>query len=436
MPTVLVEAPASTRRACDQAVAESRDRPCRFAAQLVLFAPSVMVRPTLLPAWCAVFLLGHGLTAIAVDHPRVAWTPYRTPTVSSSLGVQTPVFEASASGVPAGYTAAPGAPIAPLASPTQVACLPTDLPTNVACLATDPGPVVGVPALPFDPNGPLAPPAYVEGLPGSEVHVGVGRGRVDPGQLAWHSRILPEGLVWRSYLAGVHEPRFSGIVFADHDGTPMLDVALGGRMAVWRYGTDEPLAPQGYELQIEGAALPRLNLDQFWDLEAVDFRFGVPLVWSNGRWQWKAGYYHLSAHLGDELAAREGVLAGRINYARDVLLAGVSFFPLPAWRWYAEAGWAFYTDGGAEPWELQFGVDIVSPGPTGLGGVPFAAFNGHLREENDFGGSLTAQAGWLWRGNSGRMLRTGVHYYNGKSSQYQFFNFFEEQIGVGLWGEF
>ena len=124
------------------------------------------------------------------------------------------------------------------------------------------------------------------------------------------------------------------------------------------------------------------------------------------------------------------------NFSRDVLVAAVSFFPLPAWRWYAEAGWAFYYDGGTRPWEFQFGVDYAQPGPTGTRGTPFLAVNGHLREEVNFGGNLAAQAGWLWRGKGGRVLRTGLHYYNGKSNQFQFFNNFEHQVGIGIWQDF
>ena len=356
------------------------------AAKDVFFAPTTMKRNPFYP-WLLLSLVG-GWSPVAGQDAALA--PYRPPSVS-----ETPL-------------------VAPLATGSQV--LTSSL--GQSSLSTI----------------HVSTPACIECMPATTA--AQASGLVTAGPYGWRSRILPEGLIWHSDLAGVHVQRISGIVFADHDGTPFLDVVLGGRMAVWRYGTDSPVAPQGYELQIEGAALPRLNLDQFWDLEAVDFRFGVPLVGGNDRWQWKAGYYHLSAHLGDELAAREGILAERINYSRDVLHAGLSFYPLPAWRWYTEAGWAFYTDGGAEPWEFQFGVDIATPGPTGPAGIPFAAVNGHLREEVDFGGSLTVQAGWLWRGNSGRALRTGVHYYNGKSSQYQFFDFFEEQIGAGLWGEF
>ena len=86
-----------------------------------------------------------------------------------------------------------------------------------------------------------------------------------------------------------------------------------------------------------------------------------------------------------------------------------------------------------------FGKRLSLPlflGPTGLAGSPFLAANVHLREEVDFGGDLTVQAGWLWRGTSGQTLRFGAHYLNGKSSQYQNFDQFEEQIGAGLWYDF
>ena len=45
-------------------------------------------------------------------------------------------------------------------------------------------------------------------------------------------------------------------------------------------------------------------------------------------------------------------------------------------------------------------------------------------------------AGWLWRGQSGRIMRTGLHYYNGKSNQFEFYDRFEQQVGVGLWYDY
>jgi hypothetical protein len=254
----------------------------------------------------------------------------------------------------------------------------------------------------------------------------------------WGWEILPDDLLWHSYMAGPKESRMSGVFYEDLNGDMfLLDVTLGGRASILRYGRRINGRPCGMELQVEGAGQPRLNLDENWDLEASDFRFGVPLIYGNDRVQFKLSYYHLSSHLGDEFIERTGVPANaRINYARDAIVFGGSFFPLPAWRWYAETEWAFYADEGADPWAFQFGVEYAQPGATGALGTPFFAVNGHLREEVDFGGTLTAQAGWLWRGNTGKVIRTGVHYQNGKSNQFEFSDEFEHQIGAGLWYDF
>ena len=179
----------------------------------------------------------------------------------------------------------------------------------------------------------------------------------------------------------------------------------------------------------------RLNLDQRWDFDATDFRFGVPFILARNQLQWKFAYYHLSSHVGDEFLVRNPGFR-RINYSRDALVLGASYFPTTAWRWYAEAGWAFYDDEGADSWEMQFGFEFAEPGPTGKRGTPFIALNGHLREEVKFGGNLALQASWLWRGQTGQVLRTGFHYYNGKSSQFEFFDQFEQQVGFGLWQEY
>ena len=80
--------------------------------------------------------------------------------------------------------------------------------------------------------------------------------------------------------------------------------------------------------------------------------FGFPITYGNEQWQFKFGYTHLSSHLGDELALRNiGLLINRVNYVRDSLLWGTSYYPIPAWRVYGEAALSFHHDGGAGPWE-------------------------------------------------------------------------------------
>ena len=141
------------------------------------------------------------------------------------------------------------------------------------------------------------------------------------------------------------------------------------------------------------------------------------------------------SHLGDEFLLKWPG-ARRINYARDALVLGLGYRPHPDWRFYGETGWAFYVDGGAEPWEFQFGIEFSPARPTTIWGSPFFAINSRLREEVDFGGNLSVQTGWQWRGATGRLLRFGFHYFNGQSDQYQFHDQFEEQFAVGLWYDF
>ena len=252
----------------------------------------------------------------------------------------------------------------------------------------------------------------------------------------WTWQILPSGLMYRSYLAGPREARFASQWVQMRNQQWMWDVTLGGRAAILRYGSNNALWPQGWELDIEGAAFPRLDLAHDRDVNSADFRFGVPLTTRRGCWEAKLAYYHLSSHLGDEYMLRNPTTYNRINYVRDAAVLGLAVYFGPNVRVYSEADWAFNTDGGAKPWEFQFGVDMVSAEPTGGWGAPFFAANCHLREANDYGGNLTVQTGWAWRGVTGHLCRFGLQYFNGFSEQGEFYNTFEEQIGIGLWYDF
>ena len=253
----------------------------------------------------------------------------------------------------------------------------------------------------------------------------------------WGWQVLPDGIIYRAYMAGAHESRMSFTTFEERDGRSLWDATIGGRVGILRYGDCNPIRPQGWQLDFEGAAIMRFTFDRARDFETADYRAGVPLTYGVGNWQYKFGYYHLSSHMGDEFAIRNpGALDDRINYVRDALVLGASYFPHPVWRLYSEAAYALKADGGADPWEFQFGTELSRPGATGRRGTPFLAFNAHLRQEHDFGGDVNTQVGWLWRGRDGQTARLGFHYFNGKSSQYQTFDDSEEQIGFGVWYDY
>jgi len=255
------------------------------------------------------------------------------------------------------------------------------------------------------------------------------------GEEPWSWQLLPTGFMYKPYLAGNREARFAAQWVHQRDYGWLWDVALGGRAGLLRFGSTDMLRPEGWQLDIEGAAFPRLDLEHDRDLVSADFRFGVPLTSRCGPWEAKFGYYHLSSHLGDEYLLRFPGYS-RINYVWDGLVLGLAVNLGPNLRVYSEAGWGFNTDGGCKPWQFQFGADFSPADPTGPAGAPFLAVNTHLREENDFGGNFTAQTGWQWRGHGGQLLRFGLKYFNGLSEQDQFYQTFEELIGLGLWYDF
>ena len=251
----------------------------------------------------------------------------------------------------------------------------------------------------------------------------------------WHWQFLPRSIIYPAYLAGSKESRFSSHIVNARDDGWLFDASLGTRVGLVRFGNNDPIRPEGWQIDAEGSAQLRLDIPQNVDVRSADFRAGVPLTYGSGRYRFKIGYYHLSSHLGDEFLLTNPTFP-RLNFSRDALLVGHMVYLTDQLRVYGEASWAFQSDVN-KPWEFQFGIDYLPAGPTGFAGAPFFALNGHIREELNFGGALTAQIGWAWRAaDSTNLLRAGLHYYNGESNQYAFFDEHEEQIGFGLWYDF
>jgi len=252
----------------------------------------------------------------------------------------------------------------------------------------------------------------------------------------WEWQKLPNGVIYSSYLARPKEPRMAAVFNHDTDLGWMLDLEAGARVGLLRYGTSGVPHPDGWELDIEGAAFPRLDLEHDEDLVSADFRVGVPLTFGAGPFQTKLEVYHLSSHLGDEFMLRFPDYP-RINYSRNALVLGGSYYPCDDLRLYAEAEWAFYTDGGTKPWEFQFGLEY-SPSWSifRADSAPFVALNGQILQEVDYDGNLVVQVGWQWKGPSNHRFRIGAQYFTGKSDQYQFYTRHEEKLGIGAWYDF
>lgn len=246
-------------------------------------------------------------------------------------------------------------------------------------------------------------------------------------------QFLPPETIYPAYLAGPTEPRLGTQYFSEADDGPLWDSTLGGRVGLFRWSGFNGMAR--WQLDVEGAAILRLDPEENIDLRSVDYRAGVPLTMAWGVHRFKFGYYHLSAHIGDEFLIKNPTFE-RLNYVRDALVFGYSRYLSERLRVYGEASWAFYREV-SDPWQFQIGMEYAPTRPTGILGEPFFAINGQLREEVDFGGTVTMHTGWAWReGRVGRLLRTGLFFQAGKSHQAEFFDESERQIGVGLWYDF
>lgn len=252
--------------------------------------------------------------------------------------------------------------------------------------------------------------------------------------LPWVWQWLPDGLVWRSYLGSPKEPRFQWVMSDSSFFGTIWDATLGGRVSLWRYGTPNAYRPNGWEVQLEGAALARIwPMEPSWPLISTDYRVGVPIVYAYGPWQFKTGYAHVSSHVGDEYMILNPTFE-RINYIRDEWMLAVGYYYNEDTRLYAEVDYAFEFDGGAKPWQLQFGIDWS---PAVRGWAPFATVYGNMRQELDYGGFFACQIGAQIRGGrSMHTFRVGVEYVNGASTQFEFFNQFEQRVGFGLFYDY
>lgn len=253
----------------------------------------------------------------------------------------------------------------------------------------------------------------------------------------WVAQLLPEGLMYHSYLAGRKEARLQSVIdYAEGYGT-LWDITLGGKAPIWRFGTTDKVQPEGWELELEGAALLRLDWERDRNLAATDYRAGVPLVYGTKRWQFKTGYYHVSSHLGDNYLLDH--FRKKVHYVRDALMFGYSFTPVDDVRMYVEYDWAFHVGQTTEPSEFQFGIEyspLFDESMTNWVGRPFLAAHAHLYQELDFGGYWATQLGMQWRSPSNSLMRVGAEYYQGCDDEYQFHTSFQRKYGFGFWYDF
>jgi len=137
--------------------------------------------------------------------------------------------------------------------------------------------------------------------------------------------------------------------------------------------------------------------------------------------------------LGDELrSAIRGALNQRINYVRDAIVLGTSYLCRPSMAALRRDRLASMPAVARCPWD-------ASSAPNGLSRpnkrwTPFVAFNGRVREENNFSGSRVAS-----RLATTRILDkrcAGCSVLQRQEQPVRVLHANETALGVGIWYDF
>lgn len=252
-----------------------------------------------------------------------------------------------------------------------------------------------------------------EPAPGRDRPEGRIEGPRPPG--AVRTTFFPAGeLLYDPYLAAPRQSRTAVKVLVPmgDDGHPRVENTLGLNRSLVRW-TSEDAPDAGTEVQFEGAVFARFDLHNHYDMDASDWRFGLPLVHRNGDLAWKLHLYHVTSHLGDEYIARTG--ASQVKYHLEEAAAGLSWDASGGSRVYGEAGAALYASRPTGNGRVQAGWEWVGrKGSSGLS--PYLAVDLGARNEQDWTPGATVAAGVAY----GRNMRFGLEYFRGRDPQTQF----------------
>jgi hypothetical protein len=221
---------------------------------------------------------------------------------------------------------------------------------------------------------------------------------------------MPNDLLWTPPVASQREPHFR-VRITDNDDFK-ADTAIGAVFPVFRL-TPSPESREGIQFDIVASVFTRF--DQDLKLTASDYLLALPFSWRRGPWEARAGYSHMSSHLGDEYIKDTG--AETVSVSRGELLFGLARRFTNGVRVYGEGFYGASTrgipDGETDRWEL--GAEWVRD-RDGL----FAALDVELKANQDYTPNSTAQLGWQWAGSTKRATRVALEYYDGKSPYGQF----------------
>ena len=253
------------------------------------------------------------------------------------------------------------------------------------------------------------------------------------GKNSWSLEWFPSAPVYRSYLADPLTPRSGSKFMIPIHGPDNVKIenALGAQRTFARWTS--PSGDEAIDVSMEGAVFARFDINENVDMDAADFRVGIPIGYRRGRFSAKLNIWHLTSHLGDEFIERTG--RKRIDYHKEEIAPGFSYDWTDEFRTYAEIGFGYYIDKVNKRWRGEVGAewagDLLWSGPP----QTYLAIDIKWRQETDWDTAVAIQGGlWVSRGdpNSLAGLRFFIEYYRGVTPQTQFLEEQIEYVGLGL----
>lgn len=254
----------------------------------------------------------------------------------------------------------------------------------------------------------------------------------------WNAEFAPERDLYRTYLADPRQSKSGSKVQFPVNGKKednvKIENVLGGHRPLVSW-TDPGHPDEEMQLQIEAAVFSRFDINEGWDMDAADYRFGFPFLFRSGDVMLKVHPYHITSHLGDEYISREG--RERDSYHLNELAVGASWPAADHWRIYAELGIAMYAGPETDSGRAQVGFEYIFE-PISSRIAPFTAIDLQTRNEIDWSWNATAMVGLMMipKNGMGHGLRCTLEYYRGNDTQTQFKGDREHFVAVGFAADF
>jgi Protein of unknown function (DUF1207) len=255
-----------------------------------------------------------------------------------------------------------------------------------------------------------------------------------PGSPGLPTGLMPLGRLFQPLLADPRWPHFAAAYryyLGDRDLKHVGAVSFGETIPLIR---GDAFADSQWEAGIQASVFAVFEVDApSRDLVNADYFASFFGAWRRGPLSALARVFHQSSHLGDEFLLRTRVQRVNLSYeSGDLKLS----YDLP-WglRLYGGGGYLFDQEPvNLKPWSAQGGVEFRSPWTLASGYVrPIAAVDVQTREENRWNADLSLRAGLQFESVRvlERNLQVMLEYFQGNSSDGQFYKDRVEYLGVG-----